>query len=104
MKRHSLLGRGIVAEPPTGRRAPGSATTTSARRPRLPGRPGGDEIPLESRIILVADTFEAMTSDRPYRRAPGPGSRSSCCAQRGDAVRPGRGRRAVPRARPGRRD
>jgi diguanylate cyclase (GGDEF)-like protein/putative nucleotidyltransferase with HDIG domain len=28
----------------------------------------GDDIPLESRIILVADTFEAITSDRPYRR------------------------------------
>ena len=27
----------------------------------------GDEIPLESRIIHVADAFEAMTSDRPYR-------------------------------------
>src|SRR5439155_153822 len=26
-----------------------------------------EEIPLESRIILVADAFEAMTSDRPYR-------------------------------------
>ena len=31
----------------------------------------GEEIPLESRIILVADAFEAMTSDRPYRQAPG---------------------------------
>jgi HD-GYP domain-containing protein (c-di-GMP phosphodiesterase class II) len=31
----------------------------------------GDGIPLESRIILVADAFEAMTSDRPYRKAPG---------------------------------
>ncbi len=29
----------------------------------------GDEIPLESRLILIADTFDAMTSDRPYRRA-----------------------------------
>jgi len=28
----------------------------------------GEEIPRESRIILVADAFEAMTSDRPYRR------------------------------------
>jgi diguanylate cyclase (GGDEF)-like protein/putative nucleotidyltransferase with HDIG domain len=27
----------------------------------------GEDIPLESRIILVADAFEAMTSDRPYR-------------------------------------
>jgi diguanylate cyclase (GGDEF)-like protein/putative nucleotidyltransferase with HDIG domain len=32
----------------------------------------GEAIPLESRIILVADAFEAMTSDRPYRKAPGP--------------------------------
>jgi diguanylate cyclase (GGDEF)-like protein/putative nucleotidyltransferase with HDIG domain len=32
-----------------------------------PDRMRGDEIPLESRIILVADAFEAMTSDRPYR-------------------------------------
>jgi HD-GYP domain-containing protein (c-di-GMP phosphodiesterase class II) len=31
----------------------------------------GDDIPLESRIILVADAYEAMTSDRPYRKAPG---------------------------------
>jgi putative nucleotidyltransferase with HDIG domain len=27
----------------------------------------GDEIPLESRLILVADAFEALTCDRPYR-------------------------------------
>jgi HD-GYP domain-containing protein (c-di-GMP phosphodiesterase class II) len=31
----------------------------------------GDRIPLPSRIILVADTVEAMTSDRPYRRGLG---------------------------------
>ena len=28
----------------------------------------GEEIPLESRIILVVDAFHAMTSDRPYRK------------------------------------
>ena len=28
----------------------------------------GDEIPLIARIILVADTFDAMTSTRPYRK------------------------------------
>lgn len=33
-----------------------------------PSRLRGDRIPLPSRIILVADTVEAMTSDRPYRR------------------------------------
>jgi putative nucleotidyltransferase with HDIG domain len=31
----------------------------------------GDNIPLGSRIIAVADAFEAMTSDRPYREALG---------------------------------
>lgn len=29
----------------------------------------GQDIPLEARIIAVADAFEAMTSDRPYRKA-----------------------------------
>lgn len=29
----------------------------------------GDQIPLISRIVAVADTFDAMTSDRPYRKA-----------------------------------
>lgn len=28
----------------------------------------GADVPLEARIILVADAFEAITSDRPYRR------------------------------------
>jgi response regulator RpfG family c-di-GMP phosphodiesterase len=30
---------------------------------------GGDEIPLAARIFAVADALDAMTSDRPYRRA-----------------------------------
>jgi HD-GYP domain-containing protein (c-di-GMP phosphodiesterase class II) len=34
-----------------------------------PERLHGDAIPLESRIVMVADTFDAMTSDRPYRVA-----------------------------------
>jgi diguanylate cyclase (GGDEF)-like protein len=29
----------------------------------------GDEIPMASRVLLVADAFDAMTSDRPYREA-----------------------------------
>jgi HD-GYP domain-containing protein (c-di-GMP phosphodiesterase class II) len=31
----------------------------------------GEEIPLNSRIILACDAFEAMTSDRPYAVARG---------------------------------
>jgi diguanylate cyclase (GGDEF)-like protein len=33
-----------------------------------PDRLGGDEIPIESRIILVCDAYHAMTTDRPYRK------------------------------------
>ena len=29
----------------------------------------GESIPLSARIFAVADTFDAMTNDRPYRRA-----------------------------------
>jgi len=30
---------------------------------------GGEEIPIGARIIMIADTIDAMTTDRPYRRA-----------------------------------
>ena len=32
----------------------------------------GQEIPLESRIISVADVYDSLTSDRPYRKAMSP--------------------------------
>ena len=32
----------------------------------------GENIPLESRIIAVADVYDALTSDRPYRKAMSP--------------------------------
>ena len=34
-----------------------------------PHKKSGDDIPLIARIIAVADAFDAMTSDRPYRKA-----------------------------------
>jgi putative nucleotidyltransferase with HDIG domain len=32
----------------------------------------GDEIPIEARIITVADVYDSLTSDRPYRKAMSP--------------------------------
>jgi len=36
-----------------------------------PGHLAGDEIPLDARIIAVADSFDAMVADRPYRKGLG---------------------------------
>lgn len=36
-----------------------------------PDRLEGDKIPVGARIILVADAYDAMTSDRPYRKSIG---------------------------------
>ena len=33
-----------------------------------PDRKRAEEIPIESRIILVCDAYHAMTTDRPYRK------------------------------------
>ena len=34
-----------------------------------PDRLEGDSIPIEARMVLAADTFDAMTSNRPYSQA-----------------------------------
>lgn len=46
-----------------------------------PYRLKGTEIPLGARIIAVADSFDAMTSDRPYRRALAPDKAASILIQ-----------------------
>jgi putative nucleotidyltransferase with HDIG domain len=50
------------------------ASISSAHHERLDGKGypkglKGDEIVLESRILAVADIFDALTADRPYRAA-----------------------------------
>ena len=59
----------------------------------------GEDIPLGSRIILVADAFDAMTTDRAYRAAAR-ATRSPSCGALLDAVR--RPRRRGARGAPGR--
>lgn len=71
MRRHPIDGAEILARIPELRDIlPG----VRSHHERLDGGgyPDGlseDEIPLAARIIAVADTYDAMTSTRPYRRA-----------------------------------
>jgi diguanylate cyclase (GGDEF)-like protein/putative nucleotidyltransferase with HDIG domain len=72
MKTHATLGADIVLAA----EMPQRAEWIRHHHERIDGRGypdglAGEEIPLESRIIHVADAFEAMTSDRPYRKGPG---------------------------------
>ena len=73
----------------------------AARRERLSIRPGARQIPLEARILAVADAFEAMTADRVYRPAIGArGGARGAPGGRGHAVRRGGGGSVPARTRP----
>jgi HD-GYP domain-containing protein (c-di-GMP phosphodiesterase class II) len=75
MKTHSALGHGIVLAA----NMPNEANWVLHHHERIDGAGypdglAGMDIPLESRVIHVADAFEAMTSDRPYRDGLGEGA------------------------------
>ncbi len=71
MRRHSIWGERILAD--------GDGFMMARRIARwhhenfdgtgYPDRIAGGEIPLEARIVRIADSFDAMTNDRPYVRA-----------------------------------
>ena len=71
MRQHTIIGERMLHMAP--------ALTGVARLVRwshervggggYPDGLAGDEIPLGARIVAVCDAFDAMTSDRPYRRA-----------------------------------
>ena len=60
-------GRRIAAA----RAADHPGASRQVRRHRL-YTPRGEEIPVEARIISVADVYDSLTSDRPYRKAMSP--------------------------------
>lgn len=71
MKRHPKIGHDMIKEIGF---LSGAAVLIMAHHERFDGKgyPNGlatDDIPIGSRIFVLADTFDAMTSDRPYRAA-----------------------------------
>ena len=71
MKQHCEIGARIV-EPIEKLRNVGNVIKHHQEKYDGTGYPDGlkgEEIPLESRIIAVVDSYHAMTSDRPYRKA-----------------------------------
>jgi response regulator RpfG family c-di-GMP phosphodiesterase len=72
---HPALGERMLS--PLARESPGVLRIVRSHHERLDGRGfpdglAGDQIPIEARIVAVADAFDAMTTRRPYRdsRAP----------------------------------
>src|SRR2546426_41766 len=73
IKRHPELGQAILSRVDRLRR---EAEIVIAHHERLDGSGyprglRGDQIPLEARILAVADTYDVLVSDRPYRKAFG---------------------------------
>jgi putative nucleotidyltransferase with HDIG domain len=73
MKEHPLISEYILAEVDLDPIVCQIARSSHERMDGAgyPDGLGGHEIPLAARIVLVADAFDALTSDRPYRRGRG---------------------------------
>ena len=70
MKRHVRIGASILKDMPSLETVlPGVLYHHEAYNGRGYLGLGGDEIPIEARILCLADAYDAMTSDRPYRKA-----------------------------------
>ncbi|MGH9868850.1 MAG: HD domain-containing phosphohydrolase [Candidatus Polarisedimenticolia bacterium] len=71
MKRHPLKGAHILAEMPQMKEVIPAMRNHHERWSGggYPDNLKGEEIPMIARIVQVADTFDAMTTNRPYQRA-----------------------------------
>jgi putative nucleotidyltransferase with HDIG domain len=71
MRRHARIGFDVLKDVPF---LAGAAEIVAAHHEAwdgsgYPSGLAGEEIPLGARIFMVADAFDAMATDRPYRRA-----------------------------------
>jgi HD-GYP domain-containing protein (c-di-GMP phosphodiesterase class II) len=71
IREHTIIGERIVSAAPSLGDVAKLVRSTHERfdGAGYPDKLAGEEIPLEARIVNVADAFCAMTQDRPYRIA-----------------------------------
>ena len=87
MQLHPVHGANVIARFAGYRRGVGMVRHHHERwdGAGYPDRIAGEEIPLGARILAVADSFDAMTSDRPYREGM-PVERALAILQEGSGV------------------
>ncbi|HEY0928999.1 MAG TPA: HD domain-containing phosphohydrolase [Gemmatimonas sp.] len=73
MEQHTVIGARIIGEHATGMLQMAGIIALNHHEKwdgtGYPNRLSGDEIPHVARVVAVADVFDALTSDRPYKRA-----------------------------------
>ena len=73
MKQHTSIGHEILKDSPSKFLALGAEIALGHHEKfdgtGYPSGLKGKEIPLEARIVAVADVFDALTSERPYKKA-----------------------------------
>jgi HD-GYP domain-containing protein (c-di-GMP phosphodiesterase class II) len=91
LRRHTIEGEEVLARTAGLEHLAGAvrATHEAWDGSGYPDGLTGDRIPLTARIVAVVDAFDAMTSERPYRRAlPRPEARRRLRAHAGEQFDP----------------